>query len=615
MNPTHSVIRAAALSLSIAAAVSLQAQAPGNPPLDGRPPAAGGFPQGGPGGFGGPGGPGGPGGMGGPPGQQEIKLLGQFDKNGDKWLNAEERKAARESVVKQRASQPQRGFGRGGQGRGGEQKAAIPGPKMSPSDVKSAGDAPFYDVSTLRTLFFEFENVDWEKELVDFHKTDVEVPAKLTVDGKVYKEVGVHFRGMSSYFMIGDGQKRSLNVSLDLVHKDQNLGGYRTLNLMNAHEDPTFQRGVLFSAIARIYIPAPKANFVRVVINGEYWGVYVSQEQFNKDFTKENFGSTKGSRWKVTGSPNGRGGLVHLGEDVAAYKKIYDLKTKDDPKAWQALIKLTKTLNQTPPNQLEAALAPMLDVDGALKFLALENALINNDGYWIRASDYSIYLDEKGKFHIVPSDMNETFSRPGGPGFGGGGPGGGRRGQGQGGGPNGGPGQGPGQGQPGQAQPQGQPGGQPGGPGNPGGPGFGQGQGQRGGMMGGGNRVDGVKLDPLIDANDANKALLSKMLAVPALKQRYLGYVRDVADKWLDWSKLGPMVEKNFALISDSVKIDTRKLDSTEDFLNTLKEDSSKPAAQPSFGPGGSPIALKTFADQRRAYLLEYKDTTPVAKN
>ena len=36
-------------------------------------------------------------------------------------------------------------------------------------------------------------------------------------------------------------------------------------------------------------------------------------------------------------------------------------------------------------------------------------ALINGDGYWTRASDYSIYLDPKGKFHIIPSDMNEAF--------------------------------------------------------------------------------------------------------------------------------------------------------------------------------------------------------------
>ena len=46
-------------------------------------------------------------------------------------------------------------------------------------------------------------------------------------------------------------------------------------------------------------------------------------------------------------------------------------------------------LNETPPASLEAALAPMLDVDEALKFLALEVALVNSDGYWARASDYS----------------------------------------------------------------------------------------------------------------------------------------------------------------------------------------------------------------------------------
>jgi hypothetical protein len=78
-------------------------------------------------------------------------------------------------------------------------------------------------------------------------------------------------------------------------------------NLLNALEDPTFLRTVLYLHVARHYLPAPKANFVRVVINGEYWGVYVSSEQFNKDFVNERFGTTKGARWKTPGSPQGRG--------------------------------------------------------------------------------------------------------------------------------------------------------------------------------------------------------------------------------------------------------------------------------------------------------------------
>jgi hypothetical protein len=73
--------------------------------------------------------------------------------------------------------------------------------------------------------------------------------------------------------MVGNGCKRSLNLSLDYRHKGQTPGGYQTLELLNAHEDPTFLRAVLDGHIAREYIPAPKANFVPVVINGESWHI------------------------------------------------------------------------------------------------------------------------------------------------------------------------------------------------------------------------------------------------------------------------------------------------------------------------------------------------------
>ena len=245
------------------------------PGFDGPPP----FGPGGPGGRG----FGGPGGM-----QQETKLLKQFDKDGDGRLNAAERKAARELLQKEGASgRGRRGFGgRGGPGgfggRGENQEPAKPGPKVSPSEVKSFSGEPLYDPLTLRTFFLEFEDADWEKELAEFKNTDVEVPAKLIVDGKTYPDVGVHMRGMSSFMGVSEGRKRSLNVSLDFVHKDQNIGGFRTLNLLNSHEDPSFLRSVLSSQIDREYIPAPKANFARVVINGESWGIYVNAQQFNK---------------------------------------------------------------------------------------------------------------------------------------------------------------------------------------------------------------------------------------------------------------------------------------------------------------------------------------------
>jgi hypothetical protein len=308
---------------------------------------------------------------------------------------------------------------------------------------------------------------------------------------------------------------------------------------LNSHEDPSFLRSVLFLDAARDYLPAAQANLVRVVINGESWGVFANVEQVNKDFVTRVFKTEGGARWKVPGSPGARGGLEYSGDDVAAYRRVFELKSKEGPAAWAALINLTRVLNQTPPDRLEAALAPILDIDGALRFLALDAALVNNDGYWVRASDYNIYLDPRGVFHVFPHDTNETFAT--------GGAGGPR-------------GFGPGAGGPG-----------------PGGPGRG-----RGGFMRGGDAT----LDPLVGLDDQTKPLRSRLLAVPALRARYLTYCREIATKWLDWRTLGPIVDQAHALIAADVKADTRKLSSYEEFEASVEE-------------------LKRFADTRRTLLLE----------
>ena len=549
-------------------------------------------------------GPGGPGGPGGPMGG-ERKVLAQFDKDGDGRLNKTERTAAREFLKTNRGpgggpggpGGPRGGrgpfgfggppFGPGPGGPGGppggpggrHNEPGKPGPKVSLADVRPAGEEPLYAANVLRTIFIDFEDNDWEAEMADFNNTDVEVPAKITVDGTAYPDVGVHFRGMSSFMMVPAGSKRSMNLSFDFVDPKQRLYGYKTVNLLNAHEDPTFLHTVLYSQIARKYIPAPKANFVKVVINGESWGLYVNAQQFNKEFLTENYSSGKGSRWKVQGSPGGRGGLEYLGDKIDDYKARYSLKTEDNEKAWKALIKLCKTLNETPPSELEEKLSPMLNIDETLWFLALDNALINSDGYWVRASDYCIYRDENGVFHMIPHDMNESFQPAMGPGAGG--PGGGSGGR------RGGPG--------GAGRPDGPPGRPDGPPGRPEGRAAGPGAGDRE------PRGRGVDLDPLVGLNDKSKALRSRLLAVPALKRRYLEHVKTIAAEALDWQTLGPVVAEYRQLISKELEADTRKLTSFKEFEQTVSETTDAE-------PRGRSMSLKQFCEQRRKFLLNHPE-------
>src|SRR5688572_9478607 len=108
---------------------------------------------------------------------EEVKLVKEFDKNGDKRLDAQERKAARAAAVNRGGGGfgGGRGFGFFG-GRGGGTTPS-PGPKVAPADVRSyPASVNLYDLTALRTLFLQFESADWEQELEDFHGTDVEVP-------------------------------------------------------------------------------------------------------------------------------------------------------------------------------------------------------------------------------------------------------------------------------------------------------------------------------------------------------------------------------------------------------------------------------------------------------
>ena len=336
------------------------------------------------------------------------KIVHRFDKDGDGKLDASERTEAREYVQESRGTS------------GTSRPSGETVPKTTLNDDLNASrvaaieeNVELYDDYTLRTLYLRFHDEDWYEQLGDFYRTDVDVPADLIVDGKLYKFVGVRFRGSSSYFTV-ENEKKSFNIAIDANDDSQRLFGYKTLNLLNGHSDASFLREVLYSRIARNYIPALRANFVRLVINGENWGIYINSQQYNKDFLSDWFDTRSGVRWKVP--PGRESGLVYHGDDPADYQESYQLKTneKEAPNAWTDLINLCQSLEQTPGDRFEAELSRIFDIDRALWFLALDNVFIDNDGYFSRGSDYSIYQDPHGRFHLLPYDSNETFRFAGG---------------------------------------------------------------------------------------------------------------------------------------------------------------------------------------------------------
>jgi spore coat protein CotH len=442
------------------------------------------------------------GGRGGP--RPPEKLVEQFDEDKDGKLTGVEREAALSA-------------------RGGGNVSLIPKEALHNSvqtDVQTSlaaipeGSPSLYDAQTLRTLYLRFHHEDWSEQMNAFYRTDIEVPAELIVDGKVYPKVGVHFRGTSSYFTVRS-DKKSFNIAVDYGKDGQRLYGYKTLNLLNGHVDASFLREVLYNRIARDYIPAMKTNLVKLVINGENWGVYINLQQYNKDFLAEQFGTKGGVRWKV--GPGRGGALTYAGDDPTAYQETYQLKTNNVEAPWQDLIALCKMLDETTSDaELVKNLPSLLNIDQVLWQLAVSNVFMDDDGYIHKGGDYAIYQDVNGRFHLIPHDNNESFrfGREGRGGPGGGGPGG----------------------------------------------------------WSWGNLENGMA-SPVAHEGNAARPLIHRLLSNPEWRARYLAHVRTVADEWLDWEVLGPIAKEYQELIDAEVQQDDKKLYSYEDFATGTPAD------------------------------------------
>ena len=101
-----------------------------------------------------------------------------------------------------------------------------------------------------------------------------------------------------------------------------------------------------------------------------------------------------------------------------------------------------------------------------------------------------------------------------------------------------------------------------------------------------------TELDPLVGMDDLTKPLRSRLLQVPALRERYLGYVRALGQE-RSWERMRPIVARLHDTIASRVAKDTRKAFTTEAF----ERDTSSAET-------GS---LRQFFEKRSKFLSEFR--------
>lgn len=284
----------------------------------------------------------------------------------------------------------------------------------------------FYDTSAIKDIKLYFTQSDYATQLTNNYNTTNMVVAKAIYDGKTYENVGVEYKGNTSYQGVRNQDKKSFGIKADYKIDGQNISGYETLNLNNAYQDESYMREVVYGQLARKHSPAVRTNFVHLYINDKDWGIYSNIEQVSGEFTKEWWFSNDGSRWRADsptgtggagagmgggGFGNGTSGLNYLGSDTTLFQKYYTLKNSKLPKPWEYLVNTTEKLNKTDLKDLETVMPIVMDVDKTLWFLATEIMFGDDDSYVNKgAMDYYIYVDpETKRMTPIETDGNSAI--------------------------------------------------------------------------------------------------------------------------------------------------------------------------------------------------------------
>jgi len=299
-------------------------------------------------------------------------------------------------------------------------------------------------------------------------------PASVEYNGIKLDNVGIRTKGNLSLRSVvsSDSDRYSFKLSFDEYISSQTLQGISKINLNNNYSDATYMREFLTYELAEeMGLPTPKFSYVNVYVNGELWGFYLAIEQVGDAYLERNFGNAYGALYKAEfgggmgggfpgggaagggfpggnaagggfpggnaeggrvsgenaetgGAPGGEvggdagaggaaaagrgsggGDLVWQGDDLDSYSSLVQ---KSKSSNGDILIEMLDELNNGSDYE------KVLDVEGALKYIALNAVTVNMDSYLgSNQQNYYLYEDE-GVFSVLPWDYNMAFGGMGG---------------------------------------------------------------------------------------------------------------------------------------------------------------------------------------------------------
>jgi len=243
--------------------------------------------------------------------------------------------------------------------------------------------------------------------------SDREFHAIFVFDNGVVRDtvdpVGFRLRGNTSRW----SKKKSFKVSFNTFTPGGKYYGVEKLNLNGEHNDPSVMRSkVMWDILRKWEIAAPRANHVRVYINGNYYGLYINVEHIDEEFALSRFGNKDGNLYKCLWPAD----LAYRGTDPDSYKIwsgerwVYELMINEDENDFSDLAAFIGVLENSTDEKLVCDLDALFNSYDYLKVMAAQIFCGDWDGYLYNRNNFYLYHNTlTDKFEYIPYDVDNTF--------------------------------------------------------------------------------------------------------------------------------------------------------------------------------------------------------------
>lgn len=257
-----------------------------------------------------------------------------------------------------------------------------PAPLQSPADPGYPRPcADIYDEDLLPTFEVEISKDNLRRLESDFRSMNKEYrPITFRYGDEVYPDAMIRIKGNNSQCK----GKMQFSIAFNRINPEGRFHGLRRISLDHGGCHLFEER--LSMAFARdLKLPGLCVNHARLMMNGEYHGLFINVEPMNKDFLKRNFAEHDGN----------------------LYKKAEELKTNEEEGD-------TSDLEAYWAAQNLAEVEQLLDVEQAITIWAFESVLPALDNFVQFGRNFYIYNHPLRGFLFLPYDFDQGMpSRPG----------------------------------------------------------------------------------------------------------------------------------------------------------------------------------------------------------